>query len=117
MNLTINMMLPVLIGIIVGIIAVILLIVLLLKRKPKGKIKVDESFINELINNYGGKNNIIKVSVDNARLKIEVNDLDLVDLNAIKQTSESGVFVTGNIIKTLFKFDSKLIKSSLDKIL
>lgn len=97
----------------------ILVLVLCLKKKPKakGKIKVDEEFITKLVESYGGKENIVGVSVDNARLKVTIKDLELVDLNALKQDSQAGVFVTGSTIKTLFKFDSNLIKSSLEKII
>lgn len=96
-----------------------LVLVLYIKKRPKakGKIKVDEEFITKLVERYGGKENIVGVSVDNARLKVTIKDLELVDLNALKQDSQAGVFVTGNTIKTLFKFDSNLIKSSLEKII
>ncbi len=55
------------------------------------------------------------VTVDNGRLKFNVVDLDKVDLNGIKAIATSGVFVTGNIIKTLFKLDSQVIKQALEK--
>lgn len=94
----------------------ILLFVLLNKNKGKKlKIKIDEEFINNLILNYGGISNIKSCDVDNGRLKVAVNDLDLVNLPALKEQSQAGVFVTANIIKTLYKFDSKLIKSLIDK--
>ncbi|MCR5231176.1 MAG: hypothetical protein K6B64_00845 [Acholeplasmatales bacterium] len=100
------------------IILVILLIFLLKKKKPKNKhIKVDDEFINNLLSLLGGKDNIKEVLVDNGRLKFAVVNLDIVNLNGIKEIATSGVFVTGNIIKTLFKLDSKLIKSELDKMI
>lgn len=100
---------------ILAIVAAIVIIVIVMNRKPKSKIKVDDEFINNIIEYYGGKDNIGVISVDNARLKVEVKDLDLVNLEQLKANSEAGVFVTGNIIKTLFKFDSKLIKASIEK--
>lgn len=112
------MNLPLIIGIIcicVVILVLVITIILIKKKKPKSKIKVDESFIASLILAYGGKENIVSVSVDNARLKLEVKDLDLVQLDVLKANSEAGVFVTGNIIKTLFKLDSNLIKNSIEK--
>ena len=78
-------------------------------------IKVDEEFINNLIHLLGEKDNINDVTVDNGRLKFNVVDLDKVDLNGIKAIATSGVFVTGNIIKTLFKLDSQVIKQALEK--
>lgn len=105
------------IGAVLVIVAVILVILLAKRKKKPTRIIVDEEFINNLVTSLGGKENIVSVNVDNARLKIEVSDLDKADLNAIKATAESGVFVTGNIIKTLFKFDSMTIKKALDSVL
>ena len=76
---------------------------------------IDDEFINNLIHLLGEKDNINDVTVDNGRLKFNVVDLDKVDLNGIKAIATSGVFVTGNIIKTLFKLDSQVIKQALEK--
>ena len=95
----------VLVGIIVG-------LILILKKKPK-RIKVDEEFINNIFTLLGGKQNINDITVDNARLKFKINDLDIVDLNGLKAVSNQGVFVTGDNIKTLFKYDSETIKKAM----
>lgn len=109
-------MFPLLWGVgILALVAIVLVVILIINKKPKSKIKVDDEFINNIIEYYGGKDNIGAISVDNARLKVEVKDLDIVNLEQLKANSEAGVFITGNIIKTLFKFDSKLIKSSIEK--
>lgn len=97
------------------IIGVILFIILKNKKPKAAKIKVDEEFMTNLISSYGGAKNILKCEVDNGRLKVTVEDLDAVSLPNLKQQSQAGVFVTGNVIKTLYKFDSKLIKSLIDK--
>ena len=46
-------------------------------------------------------------------LKFKVENLDSVDLNALKGLSNQGVFITGDYIKTLFKFDSKDIMKAM----
>lgn len=90
-------------------------LIILLRRKKRGhRITINDEFINKLISLLGNKDNINDVSVDNGRLKIAVNDLDLVDLEGIKAIATSGVFVTGNIIKTLFRLDSQTIKKEMD---
>ncbi|UKI49386.1 MAG: PTS transporter subunit EIIB [Clostridium sp.] len=65
----------------------------------------------------GGIDNLIGVGVENSRLKLSVKDLSLVDLNKIKEFSDKGVFVTGNTIKTLFKFESEKIAYELKKLI
>ena len=62
----------------------------------------------------GDKDNIKDVNVDNGRLKITVDNLELVNLEGIKEIATSGVFVTGNIIKTLFRLDSITIKKEIE---
>lgn len=86
------------------------------KKNKKPKLVIDDAFINELVQNYGSLENIKSVNVDNGRLKIEVADLDKVNLEGLKALSTGGLFVTGNIIKTLYKLDSKTIKDKLDKM-
>lgn len=90
-------------------------VIFLGKRKVKKGPKIDENFINNIIVLYGNKDNISKVSTDNGRLKIEVKDLDKVELEKLKEISTNGVFVTGSTIKTLFRHDSELIKKELEK--
>ena len=96
----------------------ILLFLVLKNKKPKNKhIKVDDEFINNLLSLLGTKENLKEIQVDNGRLKFVVIDLEKVNLTGIKEIATSGVFVTGNVIKTLFKLDSKLIKSELEKMI
>ncbi len=109
-------------GIIIGIaiiVAVIIagIIVLLCTKKSKTKIVVDETLINNMITFLGGKENIKGYSKENARVKFEVKTVEGVDLESLKTISEKGVFITGNNIKTLFKYDSETIIKMLDKIL
>ena len=107
------------IGIVVGAIVLIGLLFFLLfglrsKRDSKiERIVIDEQFINDLLIGLGNLENIINVCIDNGRLKFKVNDLELVDGNALKQLSTSGVFITGNNVKLLFKYDSSLILKDL----
>ncbi|MGM9969839.1 MAG: hypothetical protein ACI35S_05525 [Anaeroplasma sp.] len=93
----------------------LIFVIVLKKRKNGKKIKIDDIFIDNLITLLGGKDNILKVVVDNGRLKFEVKDTDITDLNGLKEISTSGVFVTGNVIKTLFKLDSFTIQKAIQK--
>lgn len=85
------------------------------KIKNKGHVKVDEEFICTLIDSLGGKDNIKSYCVDNSRVKFELVNLTFAKLDTIKELSPKGVFITGNNIKTLFKYESFLIVKMLDK--
>lgn len=99
-------------GAVVLIIAILL--ILFTKKGSKKGPKIDDEFINNLLSLLGEKDNINQINVDNGRLKITVNDLDKVNLEGIKAVATSGVFVTGNIIKTLFRLDSETIQKALN---
>lgn len=92
----------------------VIALVLIFKNKNK-KIKVDSSFIDNILKHLGGASNLLATEVENGRLRLKVNDLDIVNFEGLKSMSESGVFVTGDCVKILFKTDSKLIKEELDK--
>ena len=112
---------PILITIIavsvLALIIILLIIILKIKKKNKGHVKVDDEFMNELLLSLGGKDNIDKVDVLNGRLKIDLKDTSIAVFDKLKQMAQAGVFVTGNTIKILFKYDSKIIKDNLDNLL
>jgi phosphotransferase system IIB component len=114
MFLTTLLSLPLIIGgALLVLVAALIIILVLVKGKKNKRIKIDSKFIDSLFTILGGKENILEVLVDNARLKFKVNNLEKVDLNALKSLSNQGVFVTGDYIKTLFKFDSKDIMKAM----
>jgi phosphotransferase system IIB component len=89
-----------------------------LRSKRENKIShviVDEKFILDLLNGLGNDSNIKEVGIDNGRLKFKVSDLDLLNTETLKSLSTSGVFITGNNVKLLFKYDSKVILDELVK--
>ena len=84
-------------------------------KKKQNKSIVNPDFIAALLLYLGGNNNILKVEFEQSRLKIEVNELYLVDLEKLKTLTDKGIFVTGNIIKALFKDEAINIKNALEK--
>ena len=110
----------VIISISIGAIALVALSILMYilfykKNKNLNRVIVDDKFINDLLNYLGGNSNLESSETENGRLIIKVKDLDIVNLDGIKSLATSGVFVTGNTIKTLFRLDSKIICDALEK--
>lgn len=93
-------------------IIVILLILFVKKRKPKHV--VDLKFVDDLLNAFGSNKNIKSINLDTNRLKVEVIDLKIVNLERIKELSNSGVFVTNNTIKALFSYNSDVLKKEIE---
>ena len=85
------------------------------KKHKKPKLKIDEAYIIDLINLFGGKSNIDSIDVDGNKLKVDVKDVSSADLDGIKAKANSGVFVVNNTIKTLFMYDSETLRKELNK--
>lgn len=96
---------------------IILLVVLKRKKSSKPKIKVDEAFINNLMLALGSKDNIALVETENGRTKFTLKDLDKANLEDAKKLTSAGVFVTGNVVKMLFSYDSDLICKTVKQLI
>lgn len=93
----------------------ITVIVIIKKRKKKVKrIKIDDEFLDTLFLGLGGKSNIKEMLIDNGRLKFSVIDLKLLNKEFLDKVSQSGVFITGNFVKLLFKYDAMDIKKAIE---
>ncbi len=98
------------------IIALVLIIVIIsIIKRNKNRIKVDDSFIDNLILILGGIDNINMCEVENMRVKFKLADLNKADLKQLHQLSPKGVFVTGDVVKALFSYDSETIIKMLNK--
>ena len=94
---------------------IVFLVIIFIRKKPK-KIIIDDEFINTFIEGFGGLDNIKSLNNENGgRLSVEVNDVDLLLLDIIKSIAVSGVFITGNVVKTLYREDSLIIKNSIEE--
>ncbi len=86
-------------------------------KKKKKRIVVDEELILNFINYLGSKENIINYSIDGSRVKVEVKNVNLCNLEEIKSISSGGVFVTGNFVKASFKYSASDIIKMLNSTL
>ena len=98
------------IGIILGVILILGVVLFLLfglrKKRENPQIKIDLEFINALLLGLGGKENIKELANDNGRVKFLVSDLDLLNTEKLKELAKSGVFISGNNVKLLFKYEA-----------
>src|SRR5690554_5658518 len=67
------------------------------------KIKVDIN--NDVVTNFlvllGGKDNIISVSYEHSRLKVELKNINIVNVEGIKELGASGIFIAGNKLQAI----------------
>lgn len=99
----------ILIGVLIILIVVVLIILL---RKPKKTVKIDVSWVLNLL----GKDNITKVEQTQSRVRITVKDLKLVDLESLKKQTK-GIFVKENTLVITFLNNTEEIVEGLKKTL
>ncbi|NMA05352.1 MAG: PTS transporter subunit EIIB [Acholeplasmataceae bacterium] len=99
----------ILIGVLIILIFIVLYIIL---RKPKKELKVDVSWVLDLI----GKDNITKVEQTQSRVRITVKDLNIVDLESLKKQTK-GIFVKENTLVITFLNNTEEIVKGLKKTL
>lgn len=103
--------------IVISVTLILALVFILFKMTHKErKVKIDDNFMTTMLNSLGGIDNIKSYSVENARVKFELVNVSLANLDALKELSTKGVFVSNNSVKTLFKYESSDIVKNLSKI-
>lgn len=88
-------------------------------RKESEKKDSNVEDLSESIVNYlGGKDNILSVDNCYTRLRLKVNDVDLIDENLLKEeTNAKAVIKSGNNIQVVYGVEVKKIREKLDKYL
>lgn len=84
----------------------------LFSSKPKKKTQqpIEDEKIIAFIESYGGMENIKVVELDGRRLKLQLNQIDLLDLERFKSLGATGIFITGNQVKMVLPYDmNKLV--------
>lgn len=102
---------------IVAVAVIILLIVFFIIKKPKTNTKTPkQKFEFKEIGNLFGENNIINIERTEKRVRIEVKDLNLVDLEGLKPFT-NGVFTIGNKVVVTFKEKEEETYRSLKELI
>jgi len=71
---------------------------------------------NKLVENLGGKNNIIRYEVNVSRFLVEVKDPSIVNKEAIQKMGAQGIVEIDNELKIIFGEDAKQLKKCIDDL-
>ncbi len=96
------------------IIGIVLLIILLAVLKA-GKKDVHLE-LNKLVEYLGGKKNIVKYESNLSRFIVEVNDVSLVNKEAIQKMGAKGIVEIENQLKIIFGEDAVQLKKYIDEL-
>lgn len=103
------------IAIVVLILCVVGLVVFLKRRTPK--IRINQEFMNQLLTALGSIDNVKDAKTMNGRVILEVEDIEKVTFDTLKELSTKGVFITNQTIKMLFPYDSETISKEIKNLL
>ena len=101
---------------VLSLILLVLKMLLTTKKKQEEKdIKIDEDYINSLYNALGTKTNIIKISLENKRLKVQLKDPKQINKENFDKIN-TPAFLTGDELKILVKHDQNKVLEQLEKL-
>lgn len=83
----------------------------------KVKIKINDEVVTNLLNLLGGEENVLSVSFEYSRLKVDLQDVKKVDLEGIKALGATGLFVAGNKLQAIVGNNAKDLEIAIKKYL
>ncbi|PKK95083.1 MAG: hypothetical protein CVV60_03150 [Tenericutes bacterium HGW-Tenericutes-5] len=92
----------------------IIVIVKIMLMQPKTKNGEDGlKYTGDVTYFLGGLENIVKASIDGNRVKFQVREIEVVNLEGFKEIGATGIFISGTNVKMVLPFNAQGI---VDKI-
>ena len=95
------------------IIAVAVIIAFAIIKSKRKDFKIEA---NKLIDNLGGKQNIISYEVNKSRFMVTLHDISSVNKEAIQQMGAQGMVEIDNQLKIILGNDAKKLKKQIDDL-
>lgn len=95
------------------IIIVLLIMVLAILKSTKKDAHIE---MNKLVEYLGGKANIVSTEVNLSRFKVTLNNVDLVNKEAIQKLGAKGIVEIDNTLKIILGPESKQLKKYIDEL-
>lgn len=84
-------------------------------RQPVPLSDVEKQQLQDLIQAFGGEGNIVNVDACITRLRVTVNNLAIVDSQALQQQGALGVIILGQQVHAIFGKQSDALRQLLDE--
>ena len=95
------------------IIVLLLLIAIAITNSRRKDFKIEA---NKLVEYLGGKNNIVKYECNLSRFVVDVNDVTIVNKEAIQKMGAKGIVEIDNQLKIIFGEDAIQLKKYIDEL-
>lgn len=83
------------------------------RSQQEKKVVVNNEVAQNFLQLLGGKDNIISVTYEHSRLKVELKNIKIVQLDAIKSLGASGVFIAGNKLQAVIGSNAGELENAL----
>ncbi|MDF2700247.1 MAG: glucose-specific enzyme component [Haloplasmataceae bacterium] len=88
-----------------------------IKKSIENKIKINDHLVNDFLILLGGKENIVNVSYESSRLKVEVKNIRIVNLEKIKDLGAQGLFIAGNKLQAIVGNNASDLENAIKRYL
>ena len=95
------------------IIVLLLIIAIAIANSKRKDFKIEA---NKLVEYLGGKENIVKYESNLSRFVVDVNDVSLVNKEAIQKMGAKGIVEIENQLKIIFGEDASQLKKYIDEL-
>lgn len=97
--------------IIIAVILIIIALAILKSTKEDAHIEM-----NKLVEYLGGKGNIVSTEVNMSRFKVTLNNMELVNKDAIQKLGAKGIVEIDNTLKIILGAESRQLKKYIDDL-
>lgn len=97
--------------IIIAVVLIIIALAILKSTKEDAHIEM-----NKLVEYLGGKGNIISTEVNMSRFKVTLNNMELVNKEAIQKLGAKGIVEIDNTLKIILGSESRQLKKYIDDL-
>ncbi len=84
-----------------------------IKSSQKTSVVVNDEVVQQFLKLLGGKDNIINVSYEYSRLKVELKNVKAIQLEDMKALGAKGVFIAGNKLQAVIGNNANALESAI----
>lgn len=88
-----------------------------IKKSQETKVVVNNQVVENFLNLLGGKDNIVSVSYEYSRLKVELKNINAVNLENMKNSGAKGVFIAGNKLQAVIGSNAEDLENAIKSYL
>lgn len=95
--------------------ALIVIVRIMLIQPQKKKLDNGMDNFDQVVEKLGSIDNIVSCSIEGSRVKFQLKEIELADLQAFKEMGATGVFISGRNVKMVLPFSANSLIDEINK--